>query len=306
MLLQELCEALTGTVRGELRQNEPLAVHSSFKIGGPADIFFVPEDEADLAQALRLCRQTGVPVWPMGAGSNLLVSDSGVRGLVVRIWKPLGQVCFDGERVRVGAGAPLPKLAKMAADRGLTGIEWAGGIPGTVGGGVVMNAGAHGGDMSQVVTRVWLLAADGSLHEKAADQMGFAYRHSLLAAEREWIVASAELCLASADRVSILKRMKEFAGRRKRTQPLGLPSSGSIFKNPPGGHAGHLIEQAGLKGARVGGVLVSPVHANFIINAGNATGADALALIRLIRERVADQFGVQLELEVELVGWPKA
>ncbi len=301
--MNRLVEELRRHLAGEVRLNEPLREHTTFRIGGPADVFVIPKGEADLALTLRLSHEHGVPCRPIGGGTNLLVSDAGVRGVVVKIWKPLGEIDFQGCRVKVGAGAPLPKLAKLAADRGLGGLEFAGGIPGTVGGAIVMNAGAHGGDIGRLVRLVRLYDRTGTCFDQPPEYFEFTYRTSRLQRERHWVVAWVELELEPREPAVILEAMKAYAARRRRTQPLGLPSSGSIFRNPPGDYAGRLIEAAGLKGLRCGDAEVSPVHANFIVNVGQATANDVMRLITQVRQAVYDKFGVSLQLEVELVGW---
>lgn len=301
--MESLKERLLEDVTGEVRFDEPLRRHTTYRIGGPADILVIPTQEADVVRTLRLCKEHGVPVYVMGAGSNLLVSDEGVRGVVLRLGHWMGQITVDGTTVRAQAGASLPKLAKVAGDKGLSGLEWAGGVPGTVGGAVAMNAGAHGSDTSRSLAQATLVTLDGERVTCSVSELKFAYRQSRLLREQRWVVVGAEFHLTPDEPGMILERMKAFAARRRHTQPLGMPSSGSVFKNPPGDFAGRLIEAASLKGTRIGGAQVSMVHGNFIVNTGNAQARDVYGLINLIRQRVKEEFDIDLELEVELVGW---
>lgn len=301
--MESLKAALASEFKGELLVDEPLARYTTYRIGGPADLLAIPASEEDVALVLAKAKEFGLPVTVIGSGSNLLVSDLGIRGVVIRLGRSLGKICFDGSRVLAQAGTSLPRLAKMAADRGLSGLEWGGGVPGTVGGAVAMNAGAHGGETSRVLKRVHLVDRQGQRLACAPEEMAFSYRRSGAIRQKRLVVVSAEFQLEEGDPKEILERMKSFAARRRRTQPLGVPSSGSVFKNPPGDFAGRLIEAAQLKGARIGGAQISTVHGNFIVNTGGARAEDVYNLIRLARTRVYEEFGVKLELEVELVGW---
>lgn len=304
--MESLRKSLVRRLAGEVRADEPLKRHTSYRIGGPADLFVLPSCVEDVLWTLRLAREAEVPLFVMGSGSNLLVSDRGFRGIVLRMGQAMGGVSFEGDRVWALAGVSLPKLAKLAADRGLAGLEWAGGVPGTVGGAVAMNAGAHGSDTSRSLRVAYLASREGALVERAGEDLEFAYRRSGLVRDGQYVVVAAEFGL-ERDLVEDIKgRMKEFAARRRRTQPLGMPSSGSVFKNPPGDHAGRLIEAASLKGTRVGGAQVSTVHGNFIVNTGGATADDVRRLIELVRRRVKEEFDVTLQLEVELVGWDRS
>lgn len=300
--MKAIADALRKAVRGQVLEDEPLARHTTMKVGGPADVFVDAACEEDVAAVRRLACETGTKLRVIGAGSNILVSDRGVRGIVLRLGRNFRAVRFDGERAVCEAGAGLPRLAGLAAARGLSGLEFAGGIPGTVGGAVVMNAGAHGSDVSRVIERVFLVDAQGERIELRAEEMGFSYRRSLLSGRDDLTVVGGVFRLAPDDPEAIRARMDAFAQRRRKTQPLGVPSSGSVFKNPPGDYAGRLIEAAGLKGTRVGQAMVSPVHGNFIVNCGGATADDVLRLIERVRQRVLAEFGIELQLEVELIG----
>jgi UDP-N-acetylmuramate dehydrogenase len=264
----------------------------------------VVESVEALVEAARAAQADGLPWRVLGGGSNVLVSDAGVRGLVI-VNRARQTVFEDGFVVQAESGANLAALARSCVARGWAGLEWAVGVPGTVGGAVVGNAGAHGGDISGVLQSVTVLDA-GEVVQWPAERLGYAYRNSVLKrSAREGavscVVLAATLALEPGDPAHLAQKADEFLERRKRIQPPG-PSFGSMFKNPPGDYAGRLIEAAGLKGTQIGGAQVSPLHANFFVNTGGATAADVLALVQLARQRVQEQFGVELELEVELVG----
>jgi len=301
--VEGLKRRLLAEIEGAVRFDEPLKRYTTYRIGGPAEILVDAACEEDVVKTLAAAREFECPVYVMGGGSNLLVSDAGVRGIVLRLGHSLGRVAFDGPTVRAEAGVSLPKLAKLAADRGLSGLEWAGGVPGTVGGAVAMNAGAHGGETSKVLRGAHLVSRQGERSFASPKELRYTYRRSGLIREKGHVVLAAEFRLVPDDRRAIFERMKQFATRRRSTQPLGMPSSGSVFKNPPGDYAGRLIEAANLKGTRIGGAEISTVHGNFIVNRGNAKAEDVKRLIDLVRATVQDRFGIELELEVELVGW---
>lgn len=298
VLKQQLCTE----VQGEVLFDEPLRLYTSLRIGGPADILVSPAGVADLRTVMRLTHWHRVPVTIIGHGTNVLVADEGVAGCVVRIGRSMGAISHMAGGLRAEAGVPLPKLAREAARLGLAGLEFAGGIPGTVGGAVVMNAGAHDADISKIVSEIETVNAGGEINALTAAQMDYGYRTSALRRDHTLAVAAAAFRLLPGDQNVIYERMQAFAARRRRTQPQGQPSAGSVFQNPPGGYAGRLIEQCGLKGTAVGGAAVSPLHANFIVNTGGASAGDVMALISLIRQRVAEMCGVHLELELELIG----
>jgi UDP-N-acetylmuramate dehydrogenase len=284
----------------DVRRNAPLARLVAFRIGGPADLLVVPRTPGELREAVRVLGEEGVAPVFIGAGSNVLVGDRGIRGVVVKIGKGVDRVEIDGERVTAGAGAGLPALAFRCARAGLSGLEFAAGIPGSVGGGVVMNAGAHGHAMADVVEAVDVLGPEGERRlDRAA--LEFAYRSSVLQRDR-WVVLGATCRLARGDPAVVLARLNAWLAHRGATQPIGPPSSGCIFRNPPGDHAGRLIEAAGGKGLTVGGARVSEIHANYIVNDGNATASDVMALAERVRVRVREHSGVSLELEVKLLG----
>lgn len=301
-MLSRIVDSLRRVVRGPVTTDEPMSRHTSVRIGGPADIFVQAACEEDVIAVRKVALETGIPMRVIGAGSNVLVSDKGVRGIVLNLGRLFREIRVEGERIHCQAGALLPRVAKVALDHGLSGFEFGGGIPGTVGGAIVMNAGAHGGDISQIAERVFVVDSSGERVEFPAEEMGFSYRRSRLSGDYDSIVVGGVFKLTPDDPAKIGERMDAFAQRRRETQPLGLPSSGSVFKNPPGDYAGRLTEAAGLKGLREGQAMVSPAHGNFIVNCGGATAEDVLRLIERVRLRVKAEFGVDLQLEVELIG----
>jgi len=285
-----------------VRADEPLARHTFYRIGGPAELFVSVESVEELAAVAALARENGLPCFILGAGSNILVSDAGMRGLVIK--NRAGAVTWaeeDGEALlRAESGALLSKLARQAARRGWGGLTWACGIPGTVGGAVVQNAGAHDKSMAGVLAGVSVLDEHNAVRDIPTPKLELGYRSSILR-QREWIVLSAAMCLRRGKQTELESLASEYDAQRRAKQPQGA-SCGSVFKNPPGDYAGRLIEAAGLKGKRAGGAEISPQHANFIVNTGTATAGDVMALINLARREVGLQFGVTLELEIQVVG----
>ena len=284
----------------QILQNEPMDRHTTFRVGGPADILLQPTAES-LPEVMKFLHSHKVPVTVIGNGSNLLVADKGVRGVVIEVGKQLADVCITEEYVTAQAGALLSKVSHAAYKKGLSGMEFAAGIPGSIGGAVVMNAGAYGGEMKDIVHSVTVLKKDGTVSELSNEQMEFAYRHSC-AAENEYLVISVTLCLHKSKPERIIQKMEELKEQRVKKQPLEYPSAGSTFKRPEGYFAGKLIMDAGLSGALVGGAQVSEKHCGFVINKGGATAADILALIQHIQKTVKEQFGVELQTEVKLLG----
>jgi UDP-N-acetylmuramate dehydrogenase len=298
-LPQPALTALRETFGERLLLDEPLARHTSARIGGPADAFVAARTVTELAAAARAAWAYRVPLTVLGGGSNVLISDRGVRGLVVH--NRAGRVTFDGARVVADSGASTIALARRCAARGLAGLEWAIGVPGTLGGAVVGNAGAHGGDMHSSLLYIDAITPQGEVR-LSRDDLAFEYRSSILKrAPRPLVILRAALQLQPDDPAAIAARMEEFSAQRRRTQPPGA-TIGSTFKNPPGDYAGRLIDAAGLKGTRIGGAQISEMHANFFLNVGEAAAADVKALIDLAQAEVLDKYGVQLELEIELVG----
>lgn len=278
--------------------NEPMYRHTTFRVGGCAD-FFV---EVDTQEELQALLQTGCVFYLIGNGSNLLVSDSGLRGVVLHLSQRFSGIAVTGTTLVCGAGAALAVVAKAAYEHGLTGFEFAAGIPGSLGGAVVMNAGAYGGEMRQVVRRVRLMKPDGGIIEKNTQEMHFAYRHSLLKEENGLIVLEAEIGLERGEQTAIKAVMEELAVRRRSKQPLEYPSAGSTFKRPEGYFAAKLIQDAGLCGFGVGDAQVSEKHCGFVVNKGNASAADIYTLIKEVQKRVKEKFNVQIEPEVICLG----
>lgn len=284
-----------------VRLDEPMSRHTTFRIGGPAQYFVTPMDTEELSQIVVLCKAEKVPFFVLGHGSNLLVGDKGMSDVVIQLYKNYSRYSIRGNIVKAEAGVMLNKLGQDIRDAGLTGFEFAAGIPGTLGGAVMMNAGAYGGEMKDIVESVSLMDYDGNLLEKSGDEMDFSYRHSIVEDER-LIVLGATLKLAKGDINAISDKMKELAVARKTKQPLEFPSAGSTFKRPEGYFAGKLIMDAGLKGYSVGDAQVSEKHCGFVINKGHAHAGDVLKLIDDVKQTVYDKFQVELEPEVRIVG----
>ena len=290
----------------DVRTDEPLSQHTTWRVGGPADLFIYPRSKDELERAMQIVRRHGLPWRVIGRGSNLLVRDGGIRGAVFKIGEGLDGLSIDGTRVVAGGGCSLIKLSRQTARQGLTGLEFAEGIPGTVGGAVCMNAGAHGSETSRVLTSAEVLLDSGERVVLSKEGLGFRYRTSVLQGKVKGIVTEATFQLAHGDPQKIAAEMARYRDRRKQTQPLQYPCAGSVFRNPPGDHAGRLIEASGLKGYRVGDAEVSTQHANFIINRGQATATHVLALIDHIVRTVEERFGVRLKTEVQVVGEAEA
>lgn len=279
---------------------EPMKKHTTFRVGGPADVLVQP-DETALAAILALCRQYHVPYSFIGNGSNLLVGDKGIRGVVIEMTDPMGNIEVDGTKITAQAGAMLSKIANTAASNGLGGMEFAAGIPGSVGGAVVMNAGAYGGEMKDIIEKVYVLDENGVQLELDRDALDFGYRHSCIP-KKKYIVTKVVLDLVPRDEAEIRSEMKELNEKRAEKQPLQYPSAGSTFKRPEGYFAGKLIMDAGLRGYQVGGAQVSEKHCGFVINKGDATAADICQLMQDVSDKVQAQFGVVLEPEVKMIG----
>lgn len=286
---------------GAFLYEEPLRNHTTFRVGGKADAFLSVNSEEELKKAVQLCKEKCVPYFILGNGSNLLVSDEGFRGLVISIGSKMAQVIVEGTKVTAQAGALLSTVAQTAAKHSLTGMEFASGIPGSIGGAIVMNAGAYDGEMKLIVETVTVLTEEGEICTFTCEEMEFGYRTSRIKKEKG-IVLSVTLSLTEGDAAAIQDKMKDFAGRRREKQPLEYPSAGSTFKRPEGMFAGKLIMDAGLRGYSVGGAQVSEKHCGFVINKGGATALDVYTLIGDVQEKVKEEFGVALEPEVILVG----
>lgn len=281
--------------------DEPMSKHTSFKIGGKADMFVSVRSEEEICALISLAKETHTPYMIMGNGSNMLVGDGGIRGLVIQIGKEFSSIKTDGVLIEAQAGALLSRIASEAAKAGLTGFEPLSGIPGTLGGGIYMNAGAYGGEIKDVVRSVRYIDNDGVVHEISGNDCCFGYRHSVFSAGGMYIV-SAVIELEHGDKDKIRADMADYNKRRCDKQPVSVPSAGSTFKRPEGYFAGKLIQDAGLMGYSIGGAAVSEKHAGFVVNNGGATAADVLALIKHIQNTVKDKFGVDLEPEVRLIG----
>ncbi len=281
------------------RCEEPLRLHTSFRIGGPAELFVTPDSPRQTAQLLDACRRFGVPALVMGNGSNLLVPDEGIRGAVVAFGASMSRITRRGNTLIAEAGATLSQLCRFAQQEGLTGLEFAWGIPGSVGGAVRMNAGAYGGEIKDVVTAVDGLTTDGKAFSVSAQEAQFGYRTSRFVAGE--IVSSAVFSLFPGSPETIDARMAEILQKRMEKQPLDYPSAGSAFKRPKGAFAAALIDSCGLKGLTVGGAQVSEKHAGFVINTGGATAHDVLALLRQVQEEVLRQTGILLEPEIQIL-----
>ena len=300
--MENAIEELRGVLGGDaVRLKEPMKVHTSFRIGGPAELFLTPENAAQLVETIRILRRHEIPIFILGNGSNLLVRDKGIRGAVIQLSGRMSALKTDGTVLYAEGGALLSAAAAKAAEAGLTGLEFASGIPGSIGGAVMMNAGAYGGEMKDVLESVDVLTRDLQMETLPVERLGLSYRHSSLA-ERGDIVLGARFRLEQGDPQAIQARMAELAEQRREKQPLQYPSAGSTFKRPEGYFAGKLIQDAGLKGKTIGGAQVSEKHAGFLINTGNATAEEMLELIAFCQRTVEEKFRVRLETEVRIVG----
>lgn len=295
-------DALSDIVNEEnIRCNEKMSAHTTFRIGGPADYFVMPENETMLLKLMDFCKKEKLPWYVVGNGSNLLVADRGIRGVVFTLGKGWNTIRIEGTMLYVGGGTMLSRAAKAAADRSLTGMEFAAGIPGTVGGAVVMNAGAYGQEIKDVLCKVKVLTKEGDIRWIFAQDLELGYRTSCVK-EREYLVLEAVFCLNTGEKDSIYEKMAQLAASRREKQPLEYPSAGSTFKRPTGFFAGKLIDDAGLRGFSIGGAAVSDKHCGFVINKDHASAEDVLKLCTQIQKRVQEQFGVLLEMEVKKIG----
>jgi UDP-N-acetylmuramate dehydrogenase len=291
---------MLGEIRGEVRFKEPLSFHTSLRIGGPADIFVVPQDVEDIRLALSFADREQLPVEVVGGGNNLLISDRGVRGVVLKLEGCLGRAEFNGEEAVAGAGVSLSALIREAAALNLGGIEALVGVPATIGGAVAMNAGTPDGSIGDFISAVYFLHADGTMGEFKPGAGSFSYR--MFNAPEGAVLIGARLQLHRRPMAEIQKDIKQRLKQKKATQPLALASAGCVWKNPPGDAAGRLVEKVGLKGKRLNGAEISAKHANFIVNRGGASAADIRALMDMARERVQHQFGITLEPEIRMMG----
>ena len=299
--MDTLLSALKAKQPGQVLVQEPMSQHTSFHIGGPADILVIPSSVQGLLQVLELARTWQVPVTVIGNGTNLLVRDKGIRGLIIKLGNAIKEWQVESSRITFSSGLSLAMAAHVALDAGLTGMEFAAGIPGSVGGAIYMNAGAYGGEMKNIVTEVTVLDRQGQTRIIPAGEMCFGYRSSAIQGTENLILA-ATVQLQPGDPEKITAKMADLAARRRDKQPLELPSAGSTFKRPVGNFAGTLIDKAGLKGFSVGDAQVSVKHAGFIVNTGHASCADVLQLITAVQEKVFASAGIHLEPEVLIIG----
>ncbi len=285
----------------KVRISEPMNRHTTFRIGGPADYFLLPSTAEEVKKILEICKEKELPYFILGNGSNLLVSDEGYCGVIIQLYRNYGGITVEGTNIRAGAGALLSQIASAAKNASLTGFEFAGGIPGTLGGAVVMNAGAYGGEMKDVLKEVTVMTEQGEIMTIPAEKLEMGYRTSLVK-KAGYLVLEAVISLKAGDVEEIKAIMKDLTEKRVSKQPLEYPSAGSTFKRPEGYFAGKLIMDAGLRGYQVGGAQVSEKHCGFVINKGNATAADVCGLMKDVQEKVQEQFGVTLEPEVKFLG----
>lgn len=289
-----------GLIEGRVLVEAPMRQFTSIKVGGPADSLFFPKDVDELRKLVRYARRRSIPFFIIGKGTNLVVRDKGVRGWVISLTQGMKKIQLNGEVVEAEAGLPLQRLVQFAIQKGLTGLEPFFGIPGTVGGGLAMNAGAWGAELKDVLHSITLMKEDGEVVERSRPRLKFSYRR--LDVPSSWIILKGRFQMKKGKREEILERVKSYSEMRKKTQPLDYPSAGSIFKNPKEGPAGKWIEEAGLKGFRMGQAMISDRHANFIINLGKATAEEVIDLMELVERKIYEKKGISLEREVEVVG----
>lgn len=299
---QKIIERFSNLLGNEkVRINEPMNRHTTFRIGGPADYFLLPSSSEEVKGILEICKEESLQYFILGNGSNLLVSDEGYRGVIIQLYRNYGGLTVEGTEIRAGAGVLLSQIAATARNESLTGFEFAGGIPGTLGGAVVMNAGAYGGELKDVLKEAVVMDREGNIFTVPVEKLAMGYRTSLVKTAG-YLVLEAVISLKKGSQEEIRDTMKDLTDRRISKQPLEYPSAGSTFKRPEGYFAGKLIMDAGLRGYQVGDAQVSEKHCGFVINRGNATAADVLTLIENVREKVQEQFGVTLEPEVKFLG----
>ncbi|WP_226665835.1 UDP-N-acetylmuramate dehydrogenase [Metabacillus litoralis] len=287
---------------GKVLENEPLSKHTTIRIGGPAEILIEPSNSEMLTKALEIIKTYGTKWRAIGRGSNLLVADKGIEGVVIKLGSGMDEMEIDGDVITVGGGYSIIKLATLISKRGLSGLEFSSGIPGSVGGAVYMNAGAHGSDMSKIVKKALVLFEDGTLEWLTNEELEFSYRTSVLQEKRPGICIQVVLQLQEGEKEDIVAVMQKNKDYRRDTQPWNFPCAGSIFRNPLPNYAGQLVEDAGLKGHRIGGAQVSDMHGNFIVNAGGASAQDVFDLIEFVKTKVFEKYGITMETEVEIIG----
>ncbi|WP_066395761.1 UDP-N-acetylmuramate dehydrogenase [Neobacillus mesonae] len=300
--MNEIIKELEALNVGKVKRDEPLANHTTIKIGGPADLFIEPSSVDNLKKVMTVVEKHNLNWRAIGRGSNLLVSDKGIEGVVIKLGQGLDHLEINGTEIIAGGGHSLVSLSTLISRKGLSGLEFASGIPGSVGGAVYMNAGAHGSDISNILTRAHILFNDGSMEWLTNEEMEFSYRTSILQKKRPGIVVEAVFQLTEGERTEIVALMQKNKDYRKVTQPWNFPCAGSIFRNPLPNYAGKLVEIAGLKGYKIGGAEISQMHGNFIVNAGNATAGDVLALIEHVKDTIYSLYQIKMETEVEIIG----
>jgi UDP-N-acetylmuramate dehydrogenase len=289
-----------GLIEGKVLFDAPMRQFTSMKVGGPADSLFFPKDEDGLKKLVRYARRKNIPVFILGKGTNLVVRDQGVRGWVISLIQGMKKIQSEGDVVEAEAGLPLQRLVQWTIQKGLTGLEPFFGIPGTVGGGLAMNAGAWGAELKDALLSITLMKEDGEVVERPRQRLKFSYRR--LSLPPSWIILKGRFQLKKGKKEEILERVKSYSEMRKRTQPLDYPSAGSIFRNPKEGPAGRWIEDSGLKGFRMGQAMISEKHANFIINLGKATAQEVIDLMEMVERKIYEEKGISLEREVKVVG----
>jgi UDP-N-acetylmuramate dehydrogenase len=284
-----------------IKINEPMKNHTSFQIGGACDILVLPRSQSEIKKIIDLCRENQTPFFVMGNGTNLLIKDSGIRGVVIKLAQNFNDIKVDGNIITCKAGVAMSAISRAALENSLSGLEFANGIPGSVGGACVMNAGAYGGEMADVVKKVKVMDFEGNVYEMSKDQIGYSYRKSSLQ-KGDKILLEVEMELKPGNYDEIKSKMEKCMSLRRQKQPLNMPSAGSAFKRPKDNYAGLLIEKAGLKGYSIGGAMVSDLHAGFIVNTGNATCADVEALLNHVKKVVKEKFNIELEPEIKIRG----
>lgn len=300
-MAENMINKIIALTAGKVLVNEPLSKHTTWRVGGVADVFVMPEKVNEVQTIIRFARKENIPLTIIGNGSNLLVRDNGIRGITLKIGPMLGKYTVEGLTIKAEAGLPLPKLVQIATDASISGFEFAVGIPASIGGAAVMNAGAHGGAMEQIIQEVKVVTFEGELISLPVDELGYGYRKSNLQNGQDVVVEITYLGKLG-NKEEIKQRTKELLIKRKGIQPLHNPNAGSVFKNPSDDAAGRLIESAGCKGMKVGGAEVSHQHANFIINTKHATAQDILKLIEEVKKAVSTKFGINLQTEIRVIG----
>lgn len=302
MDIEKLFDRLTFHIPNDMiLRNEIMKNHTSFKIGGPADILLFASDIQQIRTAVSECRDLGVPYYVIGNGSNLLIRDNGFRGLIIKVCDCFNKFSINNTKIWAQAGASLSMVAKAAIDAELSGLEFAVEIPGTIGGAAAMNAGAYTGEMKDVIQSVLILDAEGNVSKLNSEEIGFSYRNSLIQ-ERGLIILEAFMELTRGDKIASKALSDEYTALRQKKQPFSFPSAGSVFKRPPGNYAGRLVDEAGLRGFRVGDAQISDLHCGFIINLGNASAKDVISLIKIVEGKVKEKTGIDMILEIKIIG----